>query len=184
MNKFGIRVASAVLALGICLPAFADEHKSKIVTITGSVVSVEPGHTIVLRQPGSKEVTYTLTPDITLPTDIAVGRTVTVYTERDASGAMVLRRVTTVTNASGDTQQTTETVTGSEAEAMISGDVVRFEPTSRVIVVREAQRGEVTYHFAPDVTLPTEVTVGRKVTVYTMRGSDGTVLVRRVVTNK
>jgi hypothetical protein len=182
MNRFGFRVATTALALVICTPAFAGDSKKKMVTITGAVVSVEPGRTIVVRQPDSKEVTYTLTPDITLPSDIAVGRTVTVHTEPDAAGAMVLRRVTTVTTASGETRQTTTTLTGADAEVAIAGDVVRFDPSSRLIVVREPQRGELTYHFAPEVTLPTEVVVGRKVTVYTTRGSDGKTFVRRVVT--
>jgi hypothetical protein len=182
MHRFGLRVASTALALAICVPAFAGDSKKKVVTITGAVVSVEPGRTIVVRQPDSQEVTYTLTPDITLPSDVAVGRTVTVYAEPDATGAMVLRRVTTVTTASGETRQTTTTVTGAEAEAAIAADVVRFEPNSRLIVVREPQRGEMTYYFAPDVTLPTEVAVGRKVTVYTTRGADGKTFVRRVVT--
>jgi hypothetical protein len=70
--------------------------------ITGSVVRLEPGRTIVIREKGDKVVTYTLSPSLTLPADVAVGRNVTLYTERGDNGATTVTRVTTTVTPEGD----------------------------------------------------------------------------------
>jgi hypothetical protein len=80
-----------------------------------------------------------------------------------------------------DTQtiQTTKTETKSTA---VAGEVVRYEP-GRAIVIRGADNKEITYTLSPGVAVPAEVTVGRRVMLFTEAASDGTTqLVSRVTT--
>ena len=69
---------------------------TKTTTINGSVIKYQPGHTIVIREPDRKVVTYTLTTDSEIPTDITVGKKVTVYTTAGDSGPVV-KKVTLTT---------------------------------------------------------------------------------------
>lgn len=89
------------------------------VTVTGEVVHYEPGHTIVIRQPNSKVVTYTLGTDLTVPAEVQVGRRVTIYTE--PGQAMHVTRITTVTTssagASGETGSSKRTQSSSSSSA-------------------------------------------------------------------
>jgi hypothetical protein len=63
---------------------------------------------------------------------------------------------------------------------IITGEVVRYEP-GRLLVVRSANK-EVTYELSPRIQMPAELQVGRTVSVYTERGSDGVTTVTRVTT--
>jgi hypothetical protein len=64
----------------------------------------------------------------------------------------------------------------------VDGDVVRYEP-GKVIVVRGADNKEVVYTLSPSVVMPAEVTVGRRVTLFTEPAKDGgTQVVSRVTT--
>ncbi len=72
-------------------------------------------------------------------------------------------------------QTTTQYVT-------IDGDVVRYEP-GRVIVIRGKNNKETVYSLSSNVTVPADVRVGRRVTLFTEPGPDGTNhLVTRVTT--
>jgi hypothetical protein len=64
----------------------------------------------------------------------------------------------------------------------VTGDIIRLEPSQHVIVVRDPSRGEVTYRLGPSVVLPAGVEVGRRVTLFTEPGADGSTLVSRVTT--
>jgi hypothetical protein len=74
-------------------------------------------------------------------------------------------------------QTQTEVVT----PVVITGEVVRYEP-GRVIVVRSADKGEISYTLMPSLTVPADVQVGRTVNLYTEAGEGGTTLVKRVTT--
>jgi hypothetical protein len=64
----------------------------------------------------------------------------------------------------------------------VDGEVVRYEP-GKVIVLRGVDNKEVVYNLAPTFVMPAEVTVGRRVTLYTEPGtSGGTQIVSRVTT--
>jgi len=64
----------------------------------------------------------------------------------------------------------------------IDGEVVRYEAGS-VIVIRGADGKETIYTLAPKAVVPPEVKIGRKVTLFTEPGPDGsTQLVSRVTT--
>jgi len=60
-------------------------------TYRGSIVRYEPGHQIVLRE-GGREVSFILTPNVELPSDVAVGREVTLTTE---PGTTTVSRIVT-----------------------------------------------------------------------------------------
>ena len=75
-------------------------------TYKGSIVRFEPGKVIVLHE-GDRDVTYTLTPDIVVPSDVAVGRVVTLTTQPGST--TVTRIVTTDTDDNGLPRRTTET---------------------------------------------------------------------------
>ena len=68
-------------------------------TFSGPIVSYEPGQAIVLREDG-KTVRYVLSPGAEIPSDVAVGKVVTVTTTPDSK--TVTRVVTTDTNMRGD----------------------------------------------------------------------------------
>jgi len=75
--------------------------------------------------------------------------------------------------------QTTQTET---KYVTVDGDVVRYEPGS-VIVLRGADNKEIIYTLSPSIVVPAEVKVGRRVTLFTEPGKDGTTqLVSRVTT--
>ena len=74
-------------------------------------------------------------------------------------------------------QTTTET-----KYVTIDGEVIRYE-AGKVIVVRGADDKEVIYKLSPTIVVPAEVKVGRRVTLYTEAGADGSQqLVSRVTT--
>ena len=64
------------------------------------------------------------------------------------------------------------------APVVVSG-AVRYEP-GRAIVLKSDGR-EVSYVLTPELALPADVQLGRRVSVHTERGSDGTTRVTRVV---
>jgi hypothetical protein len=152
--------------------ATTTQTETKTVTITGEVIRYEPGRTIVIRDPSQKTVTYTLTPSVTIPEDVQVGRTVTLYTDTDPAGVAVVRRVTTTsitpegqtkqtteetrTNAAGDTTRTTTTT--------ISGMVKTYE-TGKSITVTRSDGTLVTYVLSPQSDVPADLAIGKEVTI-------------------
>jgi len=152
--------------------------------LKGVVVRLEPGKVIVVRGPDMKEVTYTLSPEVTVPASVTVGQNVEFDTMQGTGDTWVVTRVTTTTMPDGSMQRTTERTTTSpsgDSYTTVSGEVVKFEP-GRTIVLRDSNRKMVTYTLTPDVTLPADVRVGRKVTLYTESGDGGATLVKRVTT--
>jgi hypothetical protein len=74
---------------------------------------------------------------------------------------------------------------GQQAEVVVTpvvvtGEVTRYEP-GRTIVIKSEGR-EVSYLLTPELAVPEEVQLGRRVTVHSERGPDGTARVTRVVT--
>jgi hypothetical protein len=86
---------------------------------------------------------------------------------------------TTAAAAQVETQTTT---TETEKWIAVDGEVVRYEP-GKVIVIRGKDKAEVVYTLAPSVTVPAEIQVGRRVTLYTEpAGGGSTRIVKRVTT--
>jgi len=152
--------------------------------LKGVVIRLEPGKLMVVRGPDMKEVTYTLSPDVTVPSDVALGRTVEFDTTQGAGDTWVVTRVTTTTMPDGSMHRTTERTTttpSGDKYTTVTGDVVRYEP-GRTIVLRDRNRKEVTFTLAPDMVVPEDIRIGRKVTLFTEAGDGGATLVKRVTT--
>ncbi|HKA36992.1 MAG TPA: hypothetical protein VKH43_09250 [Thermoanaerobaculia bacterium] len=164
----------------------------KLVTITGEVVRFEPGQTIVLRGPDRKVTTYTISPSASLPSDLAIGRTVTISTEpaSDGSGPAMVTKVTTTsmtpegqkkttterteTSPSGDTMKTTTTT--------IEGTVSAYEP-GQFLTIERPDHQTVRYTITQESQLPQDLTVGKTVTVRTYT-NNGTTFARQVTITK
>jgi hypothetical protein len=156
------------------------------VVVDGEVIRYEPGRTIVLNSNG-REVSYVLTPEVTLPADVQLGRRVSVHTERGADGTTrVTRVVSTSLTPEGQVQRTTEETRVGESGTVVrekrttvSGEVVSFVP-GKTIVVRPA--GGEPMSLALGASATGDVQVGQRVTLFTEPGADGTTTVSRITT--
>src|SRR5262245_32487106 len=71
---------------------------TKYIMVDGDVIRYDPGHAIVIRGTDNREVTYNLAPGLAMPSDVRVGRRVTLYTEPATNGGtQLVQRVTTTT---------------------------------------------------------------------------------------
>jgi hypothetical protein len=82
-------------------------------TITGEVVQFQPGQTIVVRDAEGKTQTYTLDPSLTVPSDVQVGRRITVYSS-PIDGSLRVQKITMVESTNPDGSKQTRTVTRDE----------------------------------------------------------------------
>lgn len=159
--------------------------------VQGKVVRYEPGKTIVLVGPDSRETTYTLAPKVEVPGDVRIGRQVSLSTEPSADGGqVVVTRITTQsmtpegnlktetrtqsTSPSGE-QTTTKTTT-------VTGTVSAFQPGQSVTFVLPDKR-TVVYTLDSSSIVPSDIAVGKTYTVETTRStSGGPLVVRRITT--
>ena len=164
----------------------------KPVVITGEVVRYEPGHVIVIRSADRNEVSYTLMPSLTVPSDVQVGRTVSLYTEPGEGGATLVKRVTvTSVTPSGNVKRTTEETrtsptgeTTTSTETTVTGTVHAFEPGKSITITRP-DGTEVTYVINDSSQLPTGLAIGRRVIIYPSTMATGSEpMVQRVVYTK
>jgi len=162
----------------------------KPVIITGEVVRLEPGKTIVVRS-GGEEISYVLGPGVVVPKAVQVGRAVSLRIEAGADGNTLVQQVTTtVVTPEGQLKRTTEvtrtkpsgatTTTSTTTTGAVTGEVVRFEPGKSIVI--RSENGEVTYTLAPKSAVPAEIQVGRTATVQFEPGRDGTSMVKRIST--
>ena len=167
----------AVASIGLTAVASAqtvqtEQTETKVVTINGEVVSYEPGRTIVVRQPDQKVVTYTLAPNVTVPADVKVGRTVTLYTEPGADGSTTVSRVvSTSVTPDGRVKRTTEETRTSPSGATsrtttteISGKVEAYE-SGKTLTIVKADGSKTTYVLTGESHVPGDLTIGKTVTV-------------------
>jgi hypothetical protein len=161
----------------------------KPVIINGEVVRYEPGHVIVLRTRDKGEVSYTLMPSVTVPADVQVGRTVTLFTEPGADGTTLVKRVTTTSvTPSGNVKRTTEETRTSptgesttETTTTVSGTVQAYEPRKSITITR-ADGTQVTYMINEQSQLPAGIAIGRRVTIYPSTVTSGSdQMVQRVI---
>jgi hypothetical protein len=182
-----IVLAGVLAAAGPIVGSSYAQTEAAPVAVTGEVIRFEPGRVLVIRTDG-REVTYNLNPSLVVPSEVQMGRNVTVHTERGADGNTSVTRVTTTSvTAEGQVKRTTEeTRVGemgdvSKKTTTVTGEVISFVP-GRTIVIRGASGQNVTLALGPGVTLPAEVKVGQNVSVYTVPGPDGSTTVSRVLT--
>lgn len=154
--------------------------------MTGEVVRLEPGKTIVLRSDG-RETRYTLAPNVTLPAEIQVGRTATVQYEPGPDGTTLVKRVTTTTlSPDGQMKETTEITrthpTGDSTRMTMStltGKVEAYLP-GRSVTVLDQNGTRVTYMLGSESQFPSEVLMGKEVTIYTVPKEHGTRVVYEI----
>ena len=189
----GVILGSAAIALGQNSTTYEKTQQSSDGTVTtttrttfsGPVVSYEPGQTIVLREDG-RTVRYSLSPTAEIPSDVAVGKTVTITTTPDTK--TVTRVVTTDTNMRGEPRQTTTT---RETDAMgnvtttrettVYGTVSSFE-AGKSLTITDKHGKRVTYVVTDQSQLPTSIKIGKKVRIYTIPASTGSEQVVKRVT--
>jgi len=156
----------------------------KTITFTGTVTDYVPRKTIVIRDSNQKLVTYTLGPDVVIPADVQVGKTVTIYASPSGDGSVVRKVTTTSLTDEGNVKTTTQsTKTMPDGSTLTtSGTVVEFVP-HKSMVLRDSSNHLVTYQLRPEVVLPTDVAVGKTVTVYASGpAADGVASISKVTT--
>ena len=169
---------------------------TKTTTVEGKVVRYEPGKSIVVVGPDSREVTYTLSSGIQVPADVQVGRVVTLNTEPSASGPVTVSRITTRSvNSDGsmktETQTRTQSSTGDQTmtksttqsgATSITGTVSAYEPGSSVTFLMP-DKTTVIYTVDANSQLPSDLAVGKTYVVETTRTStSGPLVVKRITT--
>jgi hypothetical protein len=177
-----IRAAvGAVVLTGCAAVTFAQTQTYKETTrtevkpviVTGEVVRYEPGRVIVIRSADRDEVSYTLMPSLTVPSDVQVGRTVSLYTEPGEGGSTLVKRVTiTSVTPSGNVKRTTEETrtsptgeTTTSSTTTVSGTVQAYE-TGKSITITRPDGTQVTYMINDKSQLPAGIAIGRRVVIY------------------
>lgn len=97
-----------------------------------------------------------------------------------AASALLAQETPTTSSTQTTSTSTTKNADGSTTTTTINGEVVRYEP-GKTIVVRDTEHGTVTYTLDSSVTVPADVQVGRKVTIYTQPGENA-LRVQRITT--
>jgi hypothetical protein len=144
-------------------------------TVTGEVVKFDPGRTIVLRDTNRKMVTYTLTPDVTVPADVRIGRHVTLFTEAGTGGTTLVKRVTvTSLTPEGEVKRTTTDTHTHPSGAMtttttttIDGVVESFVAGKSLTLTRP-DGTRVTYVINERSSIPADLAVGKRVFIRTV----------------
>ena len=181
-----VRAAIAVLAIGLFSGlAIADDEVMKTTTeetttIQGEVVKMDPGNTIVIRKSGGETVTYQLTPEVALPEEVQVGRTVVLTMDAPAS-----KRVTRVTTSSvGPFTKRVEETTDElgNVESRTSYTVKGFEPGRQITLVGPSGK-VVTYTLDATSVVPVDLSIGKTVVIDSEQ-SQGSPVARRVVYSK
>ena len=181
-------VALLVASAFVAAPAYV-AAKDKPVTVVGEIVRYEPGHVIVLRDATNNEVTYTLSPSLTIPTGVEVGRRVTLYTTRGDDGSTMVTRVSTSVTPEGDVKRVVERThtkasgeTTTTTTTTINGTVQAYVPGSSVTITR-ADGTQVTYMINERTRVPEGLAIGRAIVLRPAVVSDDS-LVAEVITFK
>jgi hypothetical protein len=162
---------------------------TRTTTVEGKVVRYEPGKTIVVMGSDNREMSYPLTSKVVVPSDVRVGRVVTLNTEPSDSGPAMVTRVTTRSvNSDGsiktETQTTATNANGDQTTSKattITGTVSAWEPGKSVTFVLPDKK-TVVYTVDSTSVVPSDIAVGKTYTVQTTRmTSGGPLVVRKIV---
>ena len=189
-----------VLIAGLCIGAapvastYALAHltqsTTRYVTVDGEVVRYQPGKVIVIRGEDGREMVYTLPATVTVPTDVRVGRHVTLYTEpgEDGGTQLVSRVVTTTVTPEGNIKKTTEDtrtspsgVTTKTTTTQITGTVQAYEP-GRTLTITRADGTQRVYQITGTSVLPEDLVVGKSVSI--VPAANGELVIRTVTYTK
>ncbi len=188
------------LIAGVCLGAGSfgasqalaetTQTVTKVVTVDGDVVRYEPGHVIVIRSADNREATYTLSPKVVLPPEVAVGRRVTLYTEPGSDGKtqLVSRVTTTAVTPEGKVSRTTEEtrhlpsgVTTRTTTTNVSGTVAAYE-VGRTLTITRADGTKVTYALNGQSQVPAGLVIGKTVSILPLQTGDTNEPVAQAIT--
>lgn len=159
-------------------------------TVQGKVVRYEPGKTIVVLGSDNKQMTYTLATDINAPSDVQIGKEVSLSMEPGENGAVLVHRITTRSVTSdGKIKSETQTKTidaqgntSSMTSTSITGTVSAFEP-GKSITIQLPDQKTVVYTIDASSVVPADVSVGKTYTIQTTRTSaNGPLVVRKITT--
>ena len=180
-------LAGACIGLAAVASAQTDKQiEMKVVAVDGVVIRYEPGQVIVLRGGDNKEITYTLSPSVTVPAEVAIGRRVTLYTAPGTDGTTIVSRVTTTSvTPEGNIKRTTEEtktspsgVTTKTTTTVISGKVEAYESGKTVTILR-SDGSRVTYVINATSKVPADLAIGKTVTILPL-GTSGQPVVQTV----
>ncbi len=179
MKRMKITVLIAGLSLGLTpvasglASAQTVQIAPKYVTIDGEVVRYEPGRTIVIRGVDKKEVLYTLSPTLTMPADVRVGRRVTLFTEPgEDGGTQLVSRVTitsvtpegSVKKVTEDTRNLPSGATTRTTTTTISGRVEAYEP-GKTLTITRADGSQATYIITGTSMVPSDLVIGKSISI-------------------
>jgi len=166
------------------------QSTTRYVTVDGEVVRYEAGKVIVLRGADGREMVYTLPATVTVPSDVRVGRHVTLYTEpgEDGGTQLVTRVVTTTVTPEGNIKKTTEDtrtspsgVTTKTTTTQITGTVQAYEP-GRTLTITRADGTQAVYQITGASMLPGDLVVGRTVSI--VPSANGELVIKTVTYTK
>ena len=186
---FGQETTTSTKKTTTVAPDGSTRTTTQTTTVEGKVLRYERGKTIVVMEPGSREVSFSLAPAAVVPADIEVGRLVSLSTETSASGPMIVTRITTrsvtpegniktetraqgITPAGNQVSSTTTTVTGT----------VKAVQTGRSVTLVLPDKSAVEYAFDASSVVPADLAIGNTVTVVTTRTTTGAPVVVKTVT--
>jgi hypothetical protein len=142
--------------------------------VKGVVVRLEPGKVMVVRGADMKEVTYTLSPDLTVPSTVVVGQPVEFETMRGTGDTWVVTRVTTTTMPDGSVARTTERTstddmgTQTTTRTTTIDGVVKTYEAGKSITLTRPDGTTVTYVVNDRSQLPADLAVGKRVFIRTV----------------
>ena len=172
-----IAAATSVLSAQDAAPAPSSQQTTSSTTVvTGPVVQYTPGQTIVIRGADGKMTTYSIGPSVQVPSEVQIGKTVSITSEpaSDGSGPAVVTRIeTTSVDSSGRTKMTSErteqSASGTTTKTTTTttyGTVTAYVPKSS-ITVEGANHEAVTYVIDATSEMPQDIAIGKVVTIDT-----------------
>jgi hypothetical protein len=168
-RRFVVVALLCLAAAGTAATQTDTETTTRVVS--GEVVRLEPGKTIVVRS-GNEEVTYVLAPGVDVPAGVEIGRSVSLTVEPGADGATLVKQVTTTTlGPDGQVKKTTEITrtdpSGQTSRSTMSARTGRVEAymPGKSITVIDSKGSRVTYLLGAETRLPSEVVMGKEITI-------------------
>jgi hypothetical protein len=176
----GLCISAAPVASVLAFAQTTTQAETKYVTVDGDVVRYEPGKLIVVRGADNKEASFVLSPSVVMPMEVAVGRRVTLFTQPgpDGSTQVVSRVTTTSVTPEGNLKRTTEDTrvlpsgaTEKTTTTNISGKVAAYE-TGKTLTITRSDGSQATYLVTDKTKIPTDLVVGKTVTILPLATND------------
>jgi len=121
-------------------------------TVTGEVVQYQPGQTIVVRDAQGKVQTYTLDTTVVVPSEIQVGRRITVYSS-PVDGSVRVQRISLVESTAPDGSKQTRTEVRDEPGAPAASPMT--SSSSQTTTTTSSSSSAATAQEAPAATTQT-----------------------------